>query len=328
MRLMFLFPVFLLGSGAALAMPQFHTFNVGDMVPININYGVPRNTAPAHLMAGEWQFQLGYDLANTLHIESESEQYNEELLLDAETSRLTVQLEYGLADDWDLRLELPFLDTGAGSLDGFIDGFHRSLGFPEGQRPLRPEDQFAIRYQRDGVTLLDVQQEQSGFGDTSLSFVRTVESDYEDSLSYGFTFKFPTGEKVTSDTRDFSVWATSANQLAANWLHYASAGGVWIEKKKGLLAGIRNSAYGFARYGLRWQYFASMSLQAQLDYQSALYDSQTRLLGQSTSLSLGGTLYFPRQWQLDIAVVEDVDVNTSSDVVFHFNLRKRYGQSR
>lgn len=328
MKALIVFFIVLICSRSVLAQPQFHTLNVGDMVPLNVNYGVPRNTSPASLMSGEWQWQLGLDIGNTLHIENRSDKYNEALLLDAETTRVALQLEYGWADDWDLRVELPFLDTGAGSLDSFIDSFHRSLGLPEGKRPSRARDQFALRYQRDGVVLLDVQQEQSGLGDASISAVRTVDSDYEDSFSYGFTLKVPTGEGISSDTHDFSVWATSANQLAPDWLHYASAGGVWVQKDKGVLASIRRSGYGFARYGVRWQQFPRVSLQAQLDYQSALYRTQTRLLGQSSSLTLGGTLYFANQWQLDIAVVEDVDVNTTSDVVFHFNLRKRYGSQR
>jgi hypothetical protein len=40
----------------------------------------------------------------------------------------------------------------------------------------------------------------------------------------------------------------------------------------------------------------------------------------STTISFGGMLTIFRDYQLDIAVVEDIHVGTAPDVVFHINL--------
>lgn len=304
---------------------EFNTFNVGDMTPLALSYGAPRSTSPSHLDEGQWQWQLALSVANSLHIEQQAK-YAEILEVDSETSRYDLRLEYGLNDAWDVRLEVPFVELGAGSLDGFIDDFHQALGFPEGSRPSRPEDQLNIRYQRNGQTLVNTTQSESGIGDASLSFVRSLDTDYEDSLSYGVKLKFPTGSALSTDTHDLALWATAANQLSHNVNHFVSLGAVGIEKNKGLLADLRRSSYGFLRYGLNWRLSQLVELKVQLDGQSSLYkNTDTRLLGHSSSASLGGTLHMRNHWDLDIAVIEDIDVGTTSDVVLHFNLRKRYG---
>lgn len=309
----------------SLAEVEFNTFNVGDMTPLAINYGTPRSTSPAHLHTGQWQWQLGLNIANSLHIEQQ-EKYNEVLEFDSETSRYDLRLEYGLNDLWDMRLEIPFVKLGAGSLDGFIDDFHQALGFPEGSRPNRAEDQLNIRYQRDGQTLINTSQSDSGIGDASIAFVRNLKTSYEDSLSYGVKLKFPSGSALSTDTHDLALWATAANQLSSRVNHFVSFGAVGIEKNKGLLAELRRSSYGFLRYGLNWRVNQLVELKVQLDTQTSLYKkTDTRLLGHSSSAAVGGTLHMQSHWDLDIAVIEDIDTETTSDVVLHFNLRKRYG---
>ncbi|PIE36713.1 MAG: hypothetical protein CSA54_03525 [Gammaproteobacteria bacterium] len=315
-----------LAPTAALAAPlNFAPLVVGDSTPLMVNYGAPRAMAPAVLPPGQWQWQLSVDMGNTLHIEQDS-RYGEQLVLDGETSRYNLALEYGLSEDWDMRLDIPYVGYKGGSLDGFIDDFHAALGFPEGSRPGRAEDRFQLLYQRNGNTLLDASSA-SGLGDPSLSVVRTVDSEYEDSLSYGFSLKLPSDSDVSTQTRDIAVWASAADWLAPNWLHYVSAGGVWVERDKGWLAELRKSGYGFLRYGVQWRVHPAVTLKLQADAQSALFkQTNSRLLGHSSALAMGGTLQLAEHWQLDIAVVEDIDVATTSDVVFHFNLRKRYGR--
>lgn len=315
----------LLAPLIAQAEVEFKTFNAGDMTPLGLNYGAPRSTSPAYLESGQWQWQLGANIANTLHLEQKPK-YTEILEVDSEILRYDLHLEYGLSDAWDLRLEVPFIDLDAGSLDGFIDDFHQALGFPEGSRPGRPEDLLRIRYVRNGQTLLDTRQPKSGVGDASVSFVRSLETGYEDSLSYGVKLKFPTGSALSTDTHDLALWATAANQLSHNINHFVSLGGVGIEKNKGVLADLRRSSYGFLRYGFNWRLSPLVELKIQLDTQSSLYKkTDTRLLGHSSSAALGGTLHMQNNWGLDIAIIEDIDTNTTSDVVLHFNLRKHYG---
>ncbi|MGM0563138.1 MAG: DUF3187 family protein [Pseudomonadota bacterium] len=302
---------------STLAVQPFYS---GDMSPFTMHYGAPLSAIPQGLDQGQWRSHLGYSVSNTLHIQDRG---SESLRLDGESSRVLLALDYGLSQRWDMRLELPWVSHGAGNLDGFVDDFHGAFGFPEGQRPNVSDDQYRVFYRKDGVTYMDRTEESSGIGDASVSLMRSLETDYEDELSVGIKLKLPSGDEdelTGSGTTDLALWLTGSNRIADGWQHYASVGGVYMEGDDGPLADLRRDGYGFASYGIEWRLNNTVSFKLQADAQTAVYHSDTRLLGHSASLTSGGTLNFSPCYALDIGVTEDVDVGTSPDVVFLLNL--------
>ena len=309
-----------IASVAVSAMAAPGTFYTGDMTPLNMHYGTPLGIQFSELDRGATRWQLGYSVSNTLHQERKS---GEDLAFDGETSRLLLAYEYGLSDEWDVRFELPWLDHGAGSLDGFVNDFHEVFGFPEGKRPNVPDDQYGLRYRVNGTTLVQQNQATSGVGDVSVSLIRNVSTDYEDRLSVGGKLDIPTGDEdelTGSGTLDLALWVSAASQISDRWSHYSQLGGVYVEPDEGLLSDRRKDGYAFMGYGIEWRVNPTIALRLQADAQSAIYDSETRLLGHSTALTSGGTIHFSDRYALDIGVTEDVDVGTSSDVVFYLNL--------
>lgn len=299
-------------------------FYVGDMSPLTFSYGAPRSAMPAYLNAGQWQSHVSLDIANSTHIENIAQ---EKLLLDAETTHLMLALEYGLTYDWDMRFELPFVHHGKGFLDGPIDHYHGRLGFPEGPRPAVGKDEINIRYQNAGKELININKDVSGVGDVGLSFVRSVQSNYEDTLSYGIKFKLPTGDEkqlTGSGTLDVAAWASGANAINNRTQQYMSLGLVYTGKDKGLLASVRERGYGFLNYGLAYQASPVVTLKAQVDAHSDIYKTDTKLLGHSVILSLGGTVALSPTMDLDLALTEDIDVESAPDASFHMNVRKRF----
>lgn len=301
-------------------------FYVGDMSPLTLSYGAPRSAMPAYLDAGQWQSHVSLDIANSTHIEKNDQ---ENLLLDAETTYLMLALEYGLSYDWDMRFELPFVHHGKGFLDDAIDNYHQRFGFPEGARPRVDNDQINIQYQNAGKQLININSAVSGVSDVGLSFVRSVQSNYEDSLSYGIKFKLPTGDEnklMGSGTFDTAIWISGANVISERVRHYMSLGAVYTGDKKGLLASVRNSEYGFLNYGIGFKVSPSVELKAQVDAHSDIYKTKTKILGHSVALSLGGTVALSPTADLDLALTEDIDVESAPDVSFHINFRKRFGR--
>lgn len=299
-------------------------FYVGDMSPLTFSYGAPRSAMPAYLDMGEWQSHVALDIANSTHIENVGQ---ENLLLDAETTLLMLALEYGLSYDWDMRFELPFIHHGEGFLDNPIDDYHGRFGFPEGARPAVGEDEINIRYAHLGKELININSPVSGVGDVGLSFVRSVQSNYEDTLSYGIKFKLPTGDEkdlTGSGTLDVAIWASGANALSERAQQYMSLGLVYMEQDKGLLASLREKGYGFLNYGLAYKTSPTVTLKAQVDAHSDIYETDTKLLGHSVTLSLGGTVALSPTTDLDLALTEDIDVESAPDVSFHINVRKRF----
>lgn len=314
----------LLGSQAHANSATPVPFYVGDMSPLTYSYGAPRSAMPAYLNAGQWQSHVSLDIANSTHIENVCQ---EDLLLDAETTYLMLALEYGLSYDWDMRFELPFVNHGKGFLDSSIDNYHQRFGFPEGNRPAVGKDEINIRYKNAGKELININNSVSGVGDVGFSFVRSVKSSYEDTLSYGIKFKLPTGDEkelTGSGTLDVAVWASGSNVINSRAQQYMSLGLVRTGKDKGLLASVRNSGYGFLNYGLAYQASPSVTLKAQVDAHSDIYETDTKLLGHSVTLSVGGTVALSPTTDLDLALTEDIAVESAPDVSFHMNVRKRF----
>ncbi len=314
-------------SVTAWCNPAYVPFNYADMNPLTLHYGSPRVTTAGDLSNRRGQLQWTTDVSNTVHIQGMTSD-NESLILDAETQRHAMTFEFAMSEKWNLLLELPFIRHGPGFLDGFIRDFHSSLGFPSGPRSGRGTGEFLIAYNRKGLEPLVIGRGQSGIGDVSVSMMRKLESGWEDSLDIGFKLKFPSGrvsDLTGSGTYDIALWAAASKKLSHAFSHYLSLEATGVEKNGGLLPELRTDVYASATYGIGWRYSELIELKMQVDARTSIYGgSAMRALGHSIALSIGGTLHFANGYDLDIAVVEDIDVGTSPDVVFHFNLRNRF----
>ena len=65
-------------------------------------------------------------------------------LLDGETAILDLTLRRGVSANLDLGLRLTALGRGGGTLDGFIDAWHRLTNVPDGKRPYFVRDAFRV----------------------------------------------------------------------------------------------------------------------------------------------------------------------------------------
>ena len=91
-----------------------------------------------------------------------------------------------------------------------------------------------------------------------------------------------------------------------------------------LLEDIREDHAFFGSNTLYWQLNPSVQLKLQLDWHTALYDSELEEIGDnSAQLVLGGAINLNRDTQLEIFVTEDIAVNTAPDVVFGLALKAR-----
>jgi len=92
-----------------------------------------------------------------------------------------------------------------------------------------------------------------------------------------------------------------------------------------VIADQQNNLVGFGSIGVGWQALDSLNLKLQVDAHSAFYDdSELKELSESAQLLIGGTLAMTEATALDIAVGEDIVVDSAPDVVFHIALRHNF----
>jgi hypothetical protein len=299
-------------------------FLVHDQNPFVLIFGLPSLPGAKTVGGGETQFNVSANVTNTLNIEQFA---SESLFVDTEIYALDLVWQYGLNDVWNLRITLPFLSYQAGKLDGFIEDFHDLFSFPGGDRPNQPHNRLLIRYVLDNSTLVEINSPQTGVGDLAVSLGWQYMKTPVCAVSLWSSLKLPTGEKeklTGSGGTDLAIWLSGQQLINNPWEVFGATGLVWTQRGK-VVALQRQQIVVFGNMGIDWRVLSWLSLKIQTDAHSSFYDdTSTKFLGAAMQLTAGGSLHFNPKTVLDVAVTEDVLVDSAPDVSFLITLRTSF----
>ena len=314
------------GAHADVTLPM-HTRNQSPLVQI---FGLPVTEAAATVPAHALDIRLLNDFANNGTSDRNGQ---ESILLDGETHRITLMLRYGLPGDMEIGLDLAYVRHTGGVYDGFIDAWHESFGFAEGIRNSVDRDDLRFRYIRNGRIKLLLDDHVSGLGDLVLSFAVPLYRQPPAAarmLTIRTHVKLPTGKSSDlfgSGGTDAAVQfvGSDAASLARFNLAFSCSAGFLFMSKGNVLEDQQKQEVGFGSVGMSWQPVKWFAPKFQLEWHSPFYHSSNlkQLALWSAQLNIGASFVLPFQFILDFGVVEDVVVEASPDVVFHFGLRKR-----
>ena len=297
----------------------FDTTNQGLLIQLHglPAIGTARPLAPAELRAG-----LSYEAANHFLAKSRA---TESLHLDGETHRTTLKLVRGFSAGREIGIEIPYVDHGGGFLDSFIENWHDFFGLPQNGRDRMPHDQLLFNYRRDGVDRIRLTQPTAGVGDVRLTAGQLLGNGTDTMLR--FSLKLPTGddaELLGSGTTDIALWFSTRCRSEAcpgAWSWYGGGGLLWMDRGK-VLPDLQRRLVGFGSAGLHWRALERVTLGVQLDTHTPFYDDSELkpLSGASVQLVMGGWWRMHPRHALEIAVIEDVAVDTAPDVVIRIGL--------
>jgi hypothetical protein len=298
-------------------------FPARDLNPLLAGFGLP-SALPARLSGESWTVAADLNWASTSLMQRAG---TEQLVVDAEIREARVTIGRSGSNGFAAQLELPYRYTGGGVLDEAIDSWHDFFGLPEGERTLMPSDRIRIAYARDGALLLDVDSSTSGLGDVSVDFGRTLYSTSSGAAALWLSIKLPTGDAdqfTGTGATDVSLAIAGDHRLSDNWSVFGQAAVTWLGDGDRLPEQQNSVAWsGFA--GVAWHAWRGLQLKAQLDAHSAVFDdADLDFFGEAVVLTFGGDYRFASGWRLDLAVSEDIAVESSSDVVFVFGLRRAW----
>jgi len=319
------FIVLLLGAihAEAAEISPFQTKNQSPLISI---YGLPSIGEAKVKAKSETTLRLTADLANNYVTVLNA---RENLILDGESMRVTLSGRYGIGRKAELGMEIPFLIIGGGFLDNFIESYHSTFGFPNGGRELTGKNRLLFRYQKNGVTLLNMEQSGQGPGDASVTGGWQIyqSADARRNLALRGSLKLPTGDTGSlrgSGSTDLALWVTGnlnydfdLGQLSL----FGAAGAMGMTKGR-ILPDQQNPVVGFGALGLGFSPARWIELKIQTNAHTAFYsDSDLReISAPSAQLTIGGAFHFSPKTSLDIGVTEDIIVGASPDVVFHLSL--------
>lgn len=302
------------------------TVAIGDPLPVRDQNPLVRGVylpLPSQVSGdvGGWQLATGLQWSNTVNIDRSA---RETLVVDGETAELDLAIARSHGA-WRFRAGLPVTWRGAGSLDGFIDSWHRFFGLPRGDRPLLAKNSYDVRYSRTGGPTVVV-RDGTSLGDLQLEAGRVVSSGERGELVAWLGADVPTGSESRSTGNggvDVAGWLSGRVALADDVDLSGQLGVVAIGGDRPLPAP-STAAFGTATLG--WRALPTFTAIVQVDAHSRLAsDADAKFLQAPTILTLGGRLRMKSGAVFEAGVSEDVAVDRSPDVVFHFGLRWAVG---
>lgn len=316
-------PVLALPALAQSVTPFFST----NQSPVIQIHGLPAVDHATVLPAGRARYRLVMDRVNNYTWARDG---NEDVLFDGETTRTTFTYTRGVGGGWEWGLQIPYLNHDGGSLDTFIEDWHRFFGLPQNGRTMVQQDRLIYRYQRNGVVQFNLTDRTTGIGDIRLTGARqwrTAASLRAANIALRASLSLPSGDSDAlrgSGAAELALWLSA--DRAARWfgLPATSWGGAGI-----LLMGQgdvlpdqqrRGALFGSVGAGLR--VLSRMTLKLQLDAHTALYGNSglVQINANAVQLLMGGDLRLAEGVMLTLAVSEDITVHASPDVVFHLGL--------
>lgn len=146
------------------------------------------------MVRNDFSFRIDNTYSNVFEIGASP---TNDLLLDTELLRTALHFDYGIYDDMEVGLELPFIRFDTGFLDGFLQDYHKTFGFPNGGRDTVSNGSFTYRLSEGGTPIYRVNQENFNLGDITLNLKHNFikEGVRKPSVAWLFYFKFPTGDR-------------------------------------------------------------------------------------------------------------------------------------
>ncbi|MEQ9395497.1 DUF3187 family protein [Haliea sp.] len=294
-----------------------------NLSPVAGLFGLPSSRAAELAAPGRWQFAAHAGIASHFAVDSNR---RETVNLDGETWRMAFDLRYGLAEHWELQLEVPVLSHDGGSLDSLIDGWHDFWGMPDGGRKDVPRDRLDYRYVSTSGGF-DLRDSSGGVGDITLALHRALYRDDSWQLSAGAGYKFASGRErdfLGSGAEDAFVVLRAGRAAPGSRFSWQGQAGYLRAGRSDLLGPAQERDLWFAGVGMDWAWLDSLSLLLQVDSHSAPLDSSLTALGGSALLLTAGARWrFSADWTLDLGLAEDIRVETAPDVTFQASLRYR-----
>ncbi|RLQ20987.1 DUF3187 family protein [Seongchinamella sediminis] len=314
--------VVLAGSQGALAAEPLYVKNLSPVAGL---LGLPSQRSADIAPAGQFDLALHGSIASHYVAEAAAGEY---LHLDGETARLALEARYAVADNWDLQLELPWLEHSGGSLDSVIDNWHDFWGMSDGGRSDVERDLLDYRYAGpDSFALAD---DGSGPGDASLALSYRFFAERNSSAALVAGYKFATGDEdefLGSGAEDaYLALRFSGYHGASLPLRWHGQLGYLYAGESERIATVQEQHLWFAGLAVDWRIGQAWSLLGQVDAHAAPADSAIKGIGEAAiMLSVGARWRFAERWALELSLVEDIQVETAPDVTFQASLRWRPG---
>lgn len=150
--------------------------------------------SPQTLNRDQFETTLSTTFSNLFEFDQSG---NTQTNLDMELWRTALTLGYGISDELDVKIEIPFISNSGGFLDGFVQWYHSALGVPNAGRDTVANGLFTYQVAQGGVTLINYTAAPFGLSDITLrcKYLLSDKISLPFKLAVAPYVKLPTGLK-------------------------------------------------------------------------------------------------------------------------------------
>ncbi len=305
---------------SSLAFGQSEPMQITNLSPLASLRAIPSQRSVDSPRGLSWAAFAA--LSNHFVVESEGE---ESLFLDGQTYALTLSLRYGLPQQWDVEVTVPWRHYSGGFTDNLISSWHRFFGLPDGNRDRYPTD--ALHYQ---LSLPEHERHlfhsASGLGDIHVAVSRPLLAIDGRQLGISAGIKTASGQSsdwLGSGATDVYALLRFSGQQRGGWpLWWHGQMGGTRAGHSDLLGPQQRRSLWFAGLAAEWRFAPRWSALMQYDGHSGLLDGALESLSEPAGmLSLAVRWRPTAHWMIDVGFSEDVVVESAPDITFLLNAR-------
>lgn len=259
---------------------------------------------------------------------------NDVVHMDGEMLRTELDFRVGLGNDLDLEVGIPFLHAGGGTLDGFIEGWHRLFNLPQNNRDENPRDRFRVetlRRQRDSSLRSSYRMEDDGLYVGDIPVFLTWFPYREGGLSLGVRggIELPTGD----ESAGYGNGGLDANlgilggYDGIGWSVFGWAGHSFVATAdRAENAGLDYSDVDSAGIGAQLALSEDVSALLQIEFDTSVLRKLDESHADKNQLVIwsGGRWRISETVDFEFAVGEELILDVSPDVTFQFGLTVRF----
>jgi len=322
--------LFLAGSCAQPAAGFMGPFPVRTQHPVELTVLDLSQRRGRVLEPGQGEVRLQVVEANQA-LTSHGGRRDEDFMFDQETTRVSVPFRVGLGYGLDLEATPAFLRPSAGFLDGFIENFHETLGFPNGERSELGRFHYRAYINRDGDRVYELRKGEVLLEDLPFTLSCQILKDRPHLPDMTFRLALEAPLRKSRKGAGNGGWDEGAGiAISKKFMGMEVSGTVSLVHSHTPVKLRRRHV----RYGNRWSsgwaleipLARRLSAIAQFRYHQSVLDNMNarRLNKPQLLVWMGGRLFLSRSSFLEGSVGEDLIQKVSPDVAFHLGMGVRF----
>ena len=251
--------------------------------------------------------------------------------IDCEVSRIAIDLRYGLYENFEIGMEIPFIGLSSGYLDNFVEGIEDGIGATTPRSRERQgsyEFNYVLTY--NNKKLIELKHSTEGLGDIVLGAKYQLLKDdggFMPNLSLRSAVKFPTADKddlLGSGEFDYGLGILLDKGFFDRLYLYMGANMIFIEKPGFLSEMDIDGEYFSGMLATEYFFTERFSAVAQISGNSTPYTYTGTNVMDNDAYELGlGVNYTWKEKEnvsFYFAVVENLESGSSPDVSFETGL--------